>query len=513
MTLLVTLLGLITAVQARSVALLVDFGDKTGWMKDKNPAVLAKAAEAYRALNYEVIFVKPHQDIRSVLTATFKDLGQVDQLAIETRGHGFTDPPPKKFAERYPTLNNGVSASGDDSATSFRFSNGFNGNIVTIPPNTKPRDMEAAVLESRYARDVGVGDFSQWIKDVRQRNPKAIVKITMNQCYSGHAARSFNSIEGIQAYSGASDDLPTHGILGPPIKDFSDEYYGNLAQAGASTSHLDTFERARAKWVSINKLENDEDSEVPWTPVDAFINTWCNDHRTSEPRAAKANPNQLLTTLKKSSDQTLQLETEVADRGDERWRCAGTNRLERTSRMQKSSARLLRQAIDAFGQRVAASSATSQFKQRMQTELDYRTKCLEADEAGACAKDQRILYEFPPNLDEVPNGVVIGTCTRREIEVATKCLNEVGAYATSHPSFAMAQLDLIRMNLQLLTKKCDQKVDRARLGAYKQCYGRFWSDADPETLLKLEALGQLAVKPVRAPSDPRKATGDSKWAQ
>jgi hypothetical protein len=497
---------------ARSVAMLINFGDAGGDFDQKFTKMVARAKQIYAQLGYDVVVIPPSKDIRSQIDKEFKELGKVDQLSVETLGHGMTDPPPKEHAERYPALkhrpSNGLY---EDAPDTFHFANsaagvsadenresGRKAKIVFTHAQMEEEENEwsKATLESRSRYDVGVGDFDQWFKGVRDANPQASVKIAMGECYSGHAARSFTQMKNVQAYSGASDKIEAHADQDHGDVEFHDFYFDQLEQAakdGTNVTHLDAFDRAREKWMPISSSIYGE-SEVPWSPVDAFINNWC----TSHSKAAAKDParlSPLLARLKTTSDLTLKYEMDVVKLRNSKWHCLDSGNPELLKKMLRETADIEITSLSDMREKLKEST-------RAEAEIRKTLECLKASPESECKFDPGVLSELPK--DFVPDERFKASreefgmfCVGTEFDQAKTCFERVMKIKAKYPEMVFLDVFLLRMDLMRRVEDC-KWASSARHDFYKACYDRFWSEAGEQDRDELEKMGRLTQMPVRA---------------
>ena len=495
-TLLVLAVSLkLTRAFGRSVAIVVNFGDQGSVFENTFAENTKRAAEVYRGLGYdEVLVVPPTVDMRTAVAAAFKKVGRADQLDVETMGHGAIDTPPPGKAKDFPPLEHAPSAGlYDDKADSFHFHNGSSRTDPGFIAAVESGEFAKVTLASQYRDDVGAGSFAEWVKQFRRTNPKAPVKISLVECYAGHAARTLERIPGVHAYAASGDRLAMSALVDAKRTQFYDFYLDQLGAAKTTVprpTELDTFEAARAKWIKVAK-QMDAHLEVPWSPVDTFVNDWCAQNPAGTSKVAVPERVRItvekFSALKHSTEASLKLEQEITADQNQRRRCEGTDKVRRLTRAMDNAAILEKRALDRL-------SAINGLDPVAQTAMDHARQCLARGISSACELDT----EFPRrHLPEAwrDQGNDYAACASAVLDTSETCLAQirnatnpgVGAFAAAHD---------LRAELVRELGECDRPEPNRAYAYYKACYDRFWSTAGDETLGRLADLGRLVEQPV-----------------
>lgn len=500
-----TLFSALTAIAA-PIALYINFGDH-GQLDAEMRATGERARVIFPRLGYKFGLLAPGADIRQRIESALQVIAaeHPEELVIVTHGHGeivgaLSD------QRRFPAIATRPGPYMTD-PLSFVFMNG------------RSRGDEPAGSAEFQNIHIGVGDFQKWIADFRAQNPTAPVRMIIAECYGGSAIRLLNQIPGVLAFSGASDHEQAHlqkDSNGKKVA-FVDYYLEEIARGGrlvTADRELAVFESARAKWMQLSAKFDVRLAEVPWSPVDARINSWCVKPATSAPASLAPG----LERLKKSSERTLVYEGRAGAvyRG---WQKCDKNpgklRLHREgyalavdawaavvaefktrvhaltlsdfAKMRDELAQTPPNAVDGelreVVQRVSSSADLGNFIHETEENLDRSLMCYRTSQAAVCGRLARgyVLGELTGNQGMMDDRLKKNCAYETDQNIAP-CLKDLKKIVPER--LALAAESIQRM-LSRTIEYAFENCSRQREEYYRACYDRFWQNADARTLEEL----------------------------
>lgn len=484
---------------SKPVAILINF-DPHGTQYER---AMQEGIRVFRDdLGYDVKYIRPTEDIGTQMKTVLATIEKPDDLVIETIGHG-TVHTSNADPRRFPKLKNRSEGPYLSAPDHFIFENG-----------------------SSIDNPVGTGDFVEAIRQLRAQNPTVPIKVIMQQCYSGHAARTLNQLEGVQAYSAASDKEESQAVGHGQVMwvDFLNRNLTVTAKSQQAINFADLFRKSREERMNDAIAHSTDPSvDVPWSPLDVQINNWCvaNEHkRTSK---AKATPNsRVLEQIKSYAMETVKWESRVQAHLHQAYKCADIHLLTRKKQTIQLAQQSYLKSLDILifklskfdyasfqkGRRlVLESSLSNQFKDivLIGSEVDFaawkrnKIKTFESLKRECSSKDFDcdgkifLLRGLSTLFIESPD--YFGEYSPLECDEKGTFEKCVGLYVKSAkevPAMALESLAMLKNNLSLPLKHCSKN----RADFYSKCYERYWNEASASELDSLSKKWNEMNRPI-----------------